>query len=88
LLGDLNFRLNLDNESVLIMLNELRSSNNLVERKKRLQQLLANDQLHEQLRTNKLLVEFSEADINFNPTYKMESFANEYKIKKGRTPSW
>lgn len=88
LTGDLNFRLNLDNESVLLMLNELRDTKTAAERKKRLEMLLANDQLHEQIRTNKLLMNFSEAAINFKPTYKMEPLADEYKIKKGRTPSW
>lgn len=53
-----------------------------------LQGLLGHDQLQDQLNKNDLLKCFAEADINFSPTYKMESFAHEYKIKKGRTPSW
>jgi hypothetical protein len=87
-MGDLNFRLNLNNEDVLYILGELRNSQNLSDRKKRIKQLLDNDQLYDQIRTNKLLTCFSEADINFNPTYKMEPSAHEYKVKKGRTPSW
>lgn len=88
LLGDLNFRLSLNSEDVLYILNELRQSQNLTDRKKRIKQLLDHDQLYEQVRTNKLLTCFAEADINFNPTYKMEPSAHEYKVKKGRTPSW
>lgn len=88
LLGDLNFRLNLDNESVQLILQDLKKCTNLAEKKRRINQLLDNDQLYDQIRKNKLLMTFTEADINFNPTYKMEPMADEYKIKKGRTPSW
>ena len=84
----MNFRLNLDFDSVLTILNQIRSSANKEERKKRIERLLQDDQLHEQIRSNKLLLNFSEATIDFIPTYKMEPFAEEYKAKKTRTPSW
>jgi hypothetical protein len=53
-----------------------------------LKHLLSFDQLQEELLGNKLLQPFAEAEIRFPPTYKMEALRPEYKVKKGRTPSW
>ncbi|NXG12542.1 SHIP2 phosphatase, partial [Sakesphorus luctuosus] len=59
--GDLNYRLDMDMEDILIHLT-----------KKEFQALLAVDQLTLEQEKNKVFLQFSEGDISFPPTYRYE----------------
>jgi hypothetical protein len=75
--GDLNFRLDLDNNSVrnLIAKNSLKT-------------LFDFDQFQKTQQVNYNLNILKEGALNFNPTYKYDIDSDEYDIKAKRIPSW
>jgi hypothetical protein len=78
--GDLNYRINLDFDKVV----------QLVE-KRDLDTLLENDQLLLEHKKENVLKDFSEPKIKFNPTYKYDPGIEELIFdtsEKRRTPSW
>ncbi|PQM35930.1 hypothetical protein Pyn_09702 [Prunus yedoensis var. nudiflora] len=81
--GDLNYRLNMEDEDVrkLIAL-------------KRWDELISNDQLNKELRSGHVFEGWKEGVINFPPTYKYEINSDRYfgeNVKEGekkRSPAW
>ena len=76
--GDMNFRIDLPNPEVreLIM-------------RKNYKRLLEHDQLLKQRSGNVILNQFTEGDINFDPTYKFDRNCDIYDTsKKMRIPAW
>lgn len=55
-----------------------------------LHKLLESDQLKKAIKEggDVRLGEFKEPQIEFQPTYKMQEFVQDYKLKRTRTPSW
>ncbi|KAL6930091.1 hypothetical protein ACO0SA_001498 [Hanseniaspora valbyensis] len=82
-LGDLNFRLNLPNESVRKVLQTCETGDDY-------QKLLQYDQLNEQVNFKKTIFKgFYEPTIKFPPTYKYNVGTDLYDTsEKARTPSW
>lgn len=82
-LGDLNFRINLPNESVRNVLKNCESDEDY-------QKLLLYDQLNEQVNIKKTIFKgFYEPTIKFPPTYKYNTGTDLYDTsEKARTPSW
>ncbi|KAL6944333.1 hypothetical protein ACO0RG_001069 [Hanseniaspora osmophila] len=80
-LGDLNYRIELDNLEVRKMLSDPTSNN--------IQRLLENDQLNKETRIGRVFDGFKEPSIKFLPTYKYDLGTNMYDTsEKARTPSW
>jgi len=75
--GDLNFRLDLDNNSVRRMIEN-----------KQLDTLVVYDQFIKTRNVNFNLNCLEEGNLNFNPTYKYNFGSNEYDSKAKRIPSW
>jgi len=75
--GDLNFRLDLDNNSVRRMIE-----NNSLDT------LIVYDQFLKTKNINFNLNCLDEGNLNFKPTYKYNTGTNEYDSKAKRTPSW
>ncbi|XBW38689.1 hypothetical protein QEN19_004277 [Hanseniaspora menglaensis] len=82
-LGDLNFRINLPNDSVRSILKNCQTGEDY-------QKLLQYDQLHEQVNIKKSIFHgFCEPAIKFPPTYKYNVGTDLYDTsEKARTPSW
>lgn len=77
LFGDLNFRLDLDNNSVRRMIEN-----------KSLDTLVVYDQFIKTRNVNFSLNCLEEGNLTFNPTYKYGFGTNEYDSKAKRIPSW
>lgn len=77
LFGDLNFRLDLDNNSVRRMIEN-----------KSLDTLIVYDQFIKTRNVNLTLNCLDEGNLSFNPTYKYNFGTNEYDSKAKRIPSW
>lgn len=75
--GDLNFRLDLDNNSVRRMIEN-----------KSLETLIVYDQFIKTRNVNFSLNCLEEGNLTFNPTYKYNFGSNEYDSKAKRIPSW
>jgi len=75
--GDLNFRLDLDNNSVRRMIEN-----------KSLETLVVYDQFIKMRNVNFSLNCLEEGNLAFNPTYKYNFGSNEYDSKAKRIPSW
>lgn len=78
--GDFNYRLNMRRELVLSLIEQ-----------KRFSDLVAVDQLHDEIRNNPAfrLRLFQEAPIQFAPTYKFNRFSNVYDTSdKARVPAY
>ncbi|GAB5361542.1 hypothetical protein AAMO2058_000721900 [Amorphochlora amoebiformis] len=78
LMGDLNYRLNISDKSIV---------EQLIERKD-WSLLLNNDQLLQERSKGLILSDYKEGPINFAPTFKFEIGTNHYETKKQRIPSW
>lgn len=80
-LGDLNYRISMDNTEVRRELYN--KPEGYIER------LLRYDQLTEAINSNKYFVDFSEPTLQFPPTYKYDFGTDSYDTsEKERTPSW
>lgn len=77
LFGDLNFRIDLDMNTVL---NYIRNGD--------LDSLAREDQLNKKKSISFELMEMIEAPLKFEPTYKYVVGSSEYDTKKKRVPSW
>jgi hypothetical protein len=77
LFGDLNFRIDLDMNTVL---NYIRNGD--------LESLAKEDQLNKKKSISFELMELIEAPLKFEPTYKYVVGTSEYDSKKKRVPSW
>jgi hypothetical protein len=75
--GDLNFRIDLDINTCLQMIES-----------KNLPSLIIYDQLNKAKTTSTTLIEFEEGELDFNPSYKYVVGGIEYDMKKKRVPSW
>lgn len=75
--GDMNFRLDLDCDSVKRMIEN-----------KQLDTLIVYDQFIKARNINYNLNILDEGNINFNPTYKYNFDSNDYDTKAKRIPSW
>lgn len=76
--GDLNYRLDLDNDSVRSLVKEANY-----------EQLLKHDQLAKVKLRGEAFHQFREADITFPPTYKFNPGSSEYDTSpKNRIPAW
>jgi len=75
--GDLNFRLDLDNDQVRTSI-----------RKRDYERLASYDQLNKLKTQDKDFYCIYEGKINFNPTYKYNIGTSDYETKKNRVPSW
>eukprot|EP00004_Rigifila_ramosa_P024224 TRINITY_DN6954_c0_g1_i3.p1 TRINITY_DN6954_c0_g1~~TRINITY_DN6954_c0_g1_i3.p1 ORF type:complete len:684 (-),score=134.78 TRINITY_DN6954_c0_g1_i3:8-2059(-) len=75
--GDLNYRLDLDRDTVLVAIKD-----------KNIQKLLDHDQLLRERLAGHVLSDFSEAPITFRPTFKFERESNHYENTKLRVPSY
>jgi len=75
--GDLNFRIDMDNELCRKMIKN-----------KSLSTLVDHDQLNKAKSTNTVLFDLNEGPLIFNPTYKYITGTDEYDNKKKRIPSW
>mmetsp|Transcript_9666 Transcript_9666/g.14479 ORF Transcript_9666/g.14479 Transcript_9666/m.14479 type:complete len:1303 (+) Transcript_9666:115-4023(+) len=78
LMGDLNYRLGINDKSIVEQIIQ----------RKHWPLLLANDQLHQERSKGTILKDYHEAPITFAPTFKFEVGTNSYENKKGRIPSW
>lgn len=58
------------------------------EAEKLLEKLLKHEQMIRSLSNHPVLRKFIEPQIRFKPTYKLEDFEDNYKMKKSRVPSW
>ena len=78
-LGDLNYRINdLDIDKVKQMV-----------KKSMFKDLMAYDQLHRQLGRTDVFKDYSEAEINFQPTYKYDINSDDWdSSEKSRPPAW
>lgn len=80
-LGDLNYRISLDNLEVRSELSDQRS--NYIER------LLKYDQLTQVMNSGQIFHGFCEPTLQFHPTYKYDVGTDMYDTsEKARTPSW
>jgi hypothetical protein len=77
ILGDLNFRIDLDYATCRQMIQS-----------KCLSALAAYDQLNKAKTVSTSLIELDEGPLNFDPTYKYIFGSSEYDSKKKRVPSW
>ena len=77
ILGDLNFRIDLDNEQV----------RNLI-KSKEYEKLASYDQLNKLKIEDSNFYSIDEGKISFPPTYKYNIGSSEYETKKNRVPSW
>lgn len=81
LAGDLNYRITLDHDEVIELINQ-----------KRYDILLQHDQLMKQLPGGNVCSQYQEAQINFRPTYKFDKTTKPDRpydtSEKQRTPSW
>ena len=80
ILGDLNFRIDLNYEDAYVLIRE-----------KKYNVLYSLDQFNSALQIDKFLKDFiNEKEINFDPTYKYVKFSNEYAYDedKIRVPAW
>jgi hypothetical protein len=77
IMGDLNFRIDLDYDGCVKLINS-----------RNLPQLLQYDQFLKSKEVNFNLVDIEEGLITFNPTYKYVQGSQEYDTKKKRVPSW
>ncbi|KAL6064788.1 inositol polyphosphate 5-phosphatase [Balamuthia mandrillaris] len=75
--GDLNYRINLDREDVMRLIED-----------KDWQKLYEKDQLKEQRELGKVFNGFQEGDIVFPPTYRYTRGDRTYNPEKGRIPSY
>jgi len=76
-LGDLNYRIDLDREECLKLINE-----------QKWEQLAEYDQLRNEQIKERTFYRFREGALNFPPTYKMLPSGFEYTDERNRTPSW
>uniref|UniRef100_A0A0N5A741 phosphoinositide 5-phosphatase n=1 Tax=Parastrongyloides trichosuri TaxID=131310 RepID=A0A0N5A741_PARTI len=77
-LGDFNYRINLSGDEVK---NLIRYGN--------LSELRANDQLTQQKENDRIFQGFIEKEITFLPTYKYDTFSDDYDTsEKARSPAW
>ncbi|CEF60029.1 Inositol polyphosphate-related phosphatase domain and Synaptojanin, N-terminal domain and Endonuclease/exonuclease/phosphatase domain and Nucleotide-binding, alpha-beta plait domain and Domain of unknown function DUF1866 domain-containing protein [Strongyloides ratti] len=77
-LGDFNYRINLSGDEVK---NYLRYGN--------LNELRNNDQLLQQKEQGRIFFKFQEGELNFLPTYKYDTFSDDYDTsEKARSPAW
>ncbi|GAM21486.1 hypothetical protein SAMD00019534_046610 [Acytostelium subglobosum LB1] len=77
-MGDLNYRVDLFREEVLLLISKGNTT-----------KLLANDQLAKQKQLEKVFIGFKEAPIPFLPTYRMSRGQMAvYTEEKQRVPSW
>lgn len=80
--GDLNFRVDLPNETVRKMMDQ-KSKAEFIQR------LQQHDQLIRQMERGETFPYFNEQKINFMPTYKFDAGTTHYDTsEKQRTPSW
>ncbi|CCK71986.1 phosphatidylinositol-3-/phosphoinositide 5-phosphatase INP52 KNAG_0I02010 [Huiozyma naganishii CBS 8797] len=80
-LGDLNFRISLDNLQVRRELSEQKEGY--------LERLMKYDQLTQAINSNNIFRDFCEPTIQFCPTYKYDFGTDIYDTsEKARTPSW
>lgn len=77
ILGDLNFRIDLDNEIVRSLI-----------KKQEYKELIIYDQLSRLIIEDKNYYCIQEKEIMFPPTYKYAVNSNNYETKKNRVPSW
>uniref|UniRef100_A0A0K0FCM4 phosphoinositide 5-phosphatase n=1 Tax=Strongyloides venezuelensis TaxID=75913 RepID=A0A0K0FCM4_STRVS len=77
-LGDFNYRINLSADEVK---NCIRFGN--------LSELRDNDQLTQQKQQERIFQGFQEGELNFLPTYKYDTFSDDYDTsEKARSPAW
>ncbi|CAB3409984.1 unnamed protein product [Caenorhabditis bovis] len=77
-LGDFNYRINLPGDEVKQAVRNGDYS-----------KLIENDQLRQQLSQGNVFVGFSEGTLNFAPTYKYDTFSDDYDTsEKCRAPAW
>ncbi|CAK76155.1 unnamed protein product (macronuclear) [Paramecium tetraurelia] len=90
LLGNLNFRINLEKDKILIVCRKKsdgRSQGNiLVYYQFNIRTLKKYDEIKINREENQYLNQYQESDINFLPTYKFDPFSERYD--ESRTPSW
>ncbi|KAI3633286.1 hypothetical protein MIR68_008233 [Amoeboaphelidium protococcarum] len=80
--GDLNYRINLPHDQVKQLLMDTDGNNNF-------QELLYHDQLRIEIERGGAFKDFTERDIQFQPSYKYDPGTNIYdSTEKMRTPSW
>lgn len=80
-LGDLNYRIDLPNEEVRMILNG--------KGKHYIDELLENDQLTREINDGVIFQGFCEPTLQFEPTYKFDFGTDIYdSSEKARTPSW
>ena len=78
ILGDLNFRIDLDNYTCRYMVRE-----------KKYEDLQKQDQLRKAMKVYPFLRELKEGELDFDPTFKYDQFSDLYDTsKKSRVPSW
>jgi len=75
--GDLNYRVDFNFDETI---KEIKQNN--------LKVLLMKDQLIKQRQINQVFYDFSEGEINFNPTYRRIKGTDEYSNKNNQSPSW
>ena len=77
-MGDLNYRISLDYETTLSLINSNEIHN-----------LLTQDQLYQVRQTDSIIGRFKEPEIKFNPTFKFDPNCDRYDTsQKHRVPSW
>lgn len=76
-IGDLNYRINLEREDVVRLINEENWS-----------KLQAADQLLQERESSRAFHGFQEGRTDFRPTYRYESGSRNYSTTKLRIPSW
>lgn len=76
--GDFNYRVDMDKNTMKDLIN-----------KNMLDTILQHDQLTIQRKENKVFHDYSEGTITFAPTYKYDTFSDEYDTsEKCRAPAW
>ena len=75
--GDLNYRVDEEYDETVKQLAEGRKS-----------ELWGKDQLNGQRSENHVLSQFTEGELNFLPTYRIERYSDEWSNKKNQPPSW
>uniref|UniRef100_A0A7S0E3I7 Inositol polyphosphate-related phosphatase domain-containing protein n=2 Tax=Hanusia phi TaxID=3032 RepID=A0A7S0E3I7_9CRYP len=76
-LGDFNYRVQTTYEDALAKIAQGKRA-----------ALLLNDELLEERENNRVFPSFQEASISFDPTYKFETWTDNYDSVKKRVPSW
>lgn len=92
LFGDLNFRVDLDNDNVRAMIEkykDLTGQGYPEQAEEVLGKILKYDQLNRSRTTNDVLEKYKEGQVTFLPTYKYDTYSNTYdSSSKQRVPSW